>query len=167
VGVEGREDGVCTELDAVAVLATDKRDCGRRAPGFIVLCARILLLLLVFLSLGNAEEVEAAGRNAPRVVGLEGRRLVLPMLSCSGEESSIIKTQPDVSNAGDFLRSDSTSKLCLSREDLLDRPSKLDLAGALLEDEEMLEGLGIDDCARALAFGRPVRLPIRRRGTRV
>jgi hypothetical protein len=157
---------VCKELDVVAVLAADKRDCGRRVPGFIVLWAKILPLLAMCLGFGNAEDVEAAGWNVFRVVGLEGRRRSL-LVSCSGEESSIIRTQPDESNAGDFLRSGSISKLCLGRDDPLDRPSRLDFVGALLDDEEMLEGLAITDCVSALAFGRPVRLPIRRRGTLV
>jgi hypothetical protein len=157
---------VCKELDVVVVLAADRRDCGRRVPGCIVLCAKILLLLAACLGFGNAEDVEAAGRNVLRVVGLEGRRRSLPA-SCSGEESSIISTQPDESNAGDFLRSGSISKLCLDRDDPLDRPSRLDFGSALLDDEEMLEGLAITDCANPLAFGRPVRLPIRRRGTLV
>lgn len=114
-GEAGREDGVGIELDVAVVLrlAPERRDCGRRIPVFIVLCAREFppfRLLLLELLLDTALVVE---RNAVGAVGLETRRSCFSLSLTGDGESSIIRTQPEESGAGVRLRSIGSSMLRL------------------------------------------------------
>jgi hypothetical protein len=141
------------ELDVAVVLrlAADRRDCGRRIPVFTVLWARKLTLLPP--NVGDAAEVEAIGRKAVGAIGLEAFRLSISS-SFSGEESSIMSTQPDVSMGCDFFFSVSISRLCLDRISLLGRSlATLSLVDALLEDREAVPDEGdIADVVRLFAF---------------
>jgi hypothetical protein len=140
------------ELDVVVVLrlAADRRDCGRRIPVFTVLWARKLALLPP--SVGDVE-AEAIGRKAVGAIGLDVFRLSISS-SFSGDESSMMSTQPDVSMGCDFFFSVSVSRLCLDRRSLLGRSlATLSLVDALLEDRGVVPDEGdIFDVVRLFAF---------------
>jgi len=145
--VAGREEGVGMELVVATVLRLppDKRDCGRRRPVCIVLCASGFALFVP--SVGEtAADVDAAGRNEVAPKGLEARRLS----SFGGDgESSMIRTQPEDSLFLFFSESLSLLRLCVSTLRLV-RLSQLDLAPAPL-----LEGpapFPIVDIASAFAL---------------
>lgn len=184
VGVEGREEGVGIELVVLVVafvlvllrpsVDTDSLDCGRRMVGMILCDKALDALLLLILDEGESMELEDTGRNAvgAAVGGLEVRRLSLSISFAGDGESSMIKTQPDVSPPpGVRLLSASKSTLCLrdfgmvakrsSCFDETDRDDEVDGAG----EGEAFAGNGGGGIE--LAAGRVVTLPIRKRGTRV
>jgi hypothetical protein len=129
-------------------------------------------------NVGGAAEVDAAGRNAVGAEGLDTLRLSFSLSLGGDGESSIMSTHPDESAEGFFLflSSASVERLCESTlhlcaaVKLAGRSTPLVLVTAdLLEDEDDEEPtpFATVDMARAFAFGRPVILPIRNRGTRV
>lgn len=113
VGVAGREDGVGMELVVAVVLrlAADSRDCGRRIPLFIVLLNRDAPLS--FCIVGEAADVDDPKRNAVGAEGLEARLLSFSVSLTGDGESSIMRTQPDVSAPGVFFGLVSMSALLL------------------------------------------------------
>jgi hypothetical protein len=178
VGVAGREDGVGMELVVAVVLTlvAESRDCGRRMPVVIVLLKREPLS---FCTGCGTADVEAPRRNAVGAVGLEARlRSFSTSFTFTGDgESSIISTQPEVSAPGVFFGLVSMSALLLTRLDLIVRSSvllprseleRIAVAGVLVNgNEDVSEVEPRVDAASAFAFGRPDKLPIRNRGTRV
>jgi len=120
VGVDGREVGVGMELEVLVValvltllrpsVEMERRDCGRRIPDAMVLCARALG------ARGIDDDGESEGDGMERKEegpgGLDNRRRSFS-LSLDGEgESSMISTHPEVSAAGVRLCSSSDSVLC-------------------------------------------------------
>ena len=181
VGVDGREEGVGIEL-AVLVVAfvlvllrpsvdTDSRDCGRRMPVGMTLWDNALGALL--LPSPESMELEDMGRNAVGAAegGLEVRRRSLSLSFTGDGESSMIRTQPDVSAPPGVRRfSASKSTLCLRDFGIVAKRSSCEAE----RDDEAVDGAGEGDAftgtgggGMALAAVRLVTLPIRSRGTRV
>ena len=133
-------------------LVAESRDCGRRRP---VLWARVLPLLI--LSVGDAADVDAIGRNAVGAEGLETLRRSLSLSLFGGGESSMMSTHPDVS--ADFFSALSVPRILETPRSSVPFVFKADLLE--LVEEEAAAAMVV------IVFGRPVRLPIRSRGTRV
>lgn len=159
VGVAGRDEGVGMELVVVAVLklAVESRDCGRRIP---VLCVRGLVLLTP--SVGDTVEVDAIWRNAVGAEGLETLRRSRSLSLAGDGESSMISTHPDVSEDA-FVSISSALRLWGTPRSPAPVVRKTDL----LEFAEEEASVATGDMTGVFPFGRPDRLPIRNRGTRV
>jgi hypothetical protein len=122
---------------------------------------------LLFGGVGETADVEAAGRNGIIPRGLDALRRS-PAFGFGGDgESSMMRTHPAESRF--LLLSDSLSLLrfglsTFRRVDV--KLSQLARTEGLLEVDPV-DPLVMVDAASAFAFGRPVMLPIRSRGTRV
>jgi len=149
------------ELVVVAVLrlAAESRDCGRRSP-----VLWIKGLPLVIPSVGDAADVDAIGRNAVGPEGLEVLRRSLSLSLFGGGESSMMSTHPDESAEGAFFFS-TLSALRLCETPRSSEPFVFGTDLPELVEEEAVAAMV--DVAIVFTFGRPVRLPIRNRGTRV
>lgn len=177
VGVEGREVGVGIELVVAVVLtlAAESRDCGRRIPVFIVLLYSDAPLSCC--TGGDGAAVDAPRRNEAGAGGLEVRLRSFSTSLIGDGESSIMRTQPDVSAAGVRLALVSSSTLRLPGAAFIVRSStvlpRIELERIVLAAVEATGEYGPAgftdkvNVALALAFARLVMLPIRNRGTRV
>jgi len=116
---------------------------------------------------GETADVEAAGRKGMIPRGLDALRRS-PGFGFGGDgESSMIRTHPAESRFLDLSLSDSLSLLRFG----LSTFRRVDVKLSQLARTEVLldpvDPLVMVDAASAFAFGRPVMLPMRSRGTRV